>query len=406
MTDTTAGVCIGPMPMSVEATGALDAANAAVLHRIGWPADNVGPVGADAGTGVLFALTARRMQVSDRQELLPGLRRWLMSATGAVGHYGLFGNGLAGFVVGLDHAAQVQPVLEPLAAVARNRLLAWIHRSPWRGEEVDWVDYDLIQGPSGNALVLCAAATPANQLTPLRAHLAALCTPDLPGLRVGKRHPGEPRDFNFQRVNTGLGHGIPGVIAALCALIRACGPAPDLLLALDNAAQFLVSACYRDEHGVLSWRPMHDASDAAPTHAREQVWCYGAPGVSWALWDAAQLLADASLAEFGLDAVGSLCAAWNDERYLLERHPGSTLCICHGAAGVLCIADAFACHAGFEPAARLREHLFGYLMDRLPAITALAEVDSTMLTGATGILAALDSVRGGPRSWLCQLGLR
>ncbi|MGI9148881.1 MAG: lanthionine synthetase LanC family protein [Chloroflexota bacterium] len=406
MTHTSAAVRTGHTTMSVGAADALDAASFTILRQFPPPAENATRRGADAGTGLLFALTARRIQPAERQELLPGLRHWLMSATGEVSHYGVFGNGLSGFVVGLDHAAQVQPELEPLAAAARDRLLDWIHRSPWQVKEIDWADYDLIYGPSGNALVLCAAATPASQLAPLRDQLTALCTPGLPGLRVGRRHSGDPQDFNLHRVNTGLGHGVPGVVAALCALIRACGPAPDLLLALDNAAQFLVRACYRDAHGVLSWRPMHDASDAAPLHAREQVWCYGGPGVSWALWDAAQLLGDASLAEFGLAAVGSLCAAWDGERYLLERHPGSTLCICHGAAGVLSVADAFARHAGFAPAARLRDHLFEYLMDRLPAIIALAEVDSTMLTGASGVLAALDLVRGGPRSWLCQLGLR
>ncbi len=82
------------------------------------------------------------------------------------------------------------------------------------------------------------------------------------------------------------------------------------------------------------------------------------------------------------------------------------LAICHGAAGTLAVADAFARYAALREAADLRDELYQYLLDRVDQIADLARIDMTMLNGAGGIVSVMLSVHGGARSWLCQIALR
>jgi hypothetical protein len=60
--------------------------------------------------------------------------------------------------------------------------------------------------------------------------------------------------------------------------------------------------------------------------------------------------------------------------------PGGQLWFCHGPAGVLAIADAFALHTGLEPAARLADHLCRFLLERSSDLTDRAATDLTMLS--------------------------
>jgi hypothetical protein len=53
--------------------------------------------------------------------------------------------------------------------------------------------------------------------------------------------------------------------------------------------------------------------------------------------------------------------------FYLDEDLRSRLGFCHGAAGVLAIADAFALHTGLEPARRLSDHLAAFLVERLSA---------------------------------------
>jgi hypothetical protein len=99
-----------------------------------------------------------------------------------------------------------------------------------------------------------------------------------------------------------------------------------------------------------------------------------------------------------VDAVDTLCAAYDPDHHL-DHDP---LAVCHGAAGVLLVADAFARHAGSSPAAALRAELTRYLTARLDEVTRL---DATLLSGAAGVLAALLTTAGGDRGWLPCLAL-
>jgi hypothetical protein len=432
-----------------------------LLHRVLAGPDPGHPVRAgDGGVGVLAGLLHRRPGPGP----VPAhwLAGWLTGQRDEVGCGGLYGSGLTGHAVGLAYAATAQPRLRRLAALRRAQLAGWIGAGPWRTDADGWSDYDLMTGAAGVLLGLTGLPDPAPaELDPVAAYLTDLAgDDDLRRLRV-VRHPRQPAtagggpagngsadggtaggtggggsagggtvgggraggglagsgtagsglagggtvDGPGGGPDNGLGHGLPGVLAALTAACRRAGAGPRTAAALRRVAGRLRDVSYVDGAGVVSWPPRGGAGDPAVT-VRRQAWCYGTPGVAWALWDAAQVLGDRDLAGFAAAAMATLCAAWDDERYLYGDEPGDRLGVCHGAAGVLAVADAFARHAGHAPAARLRDHLDGQLRGRAAAVADLARTDLSLLTGAAGVLAVLLTAAGGDRAWLPLLALR
>ncbi|MFJ8819247.1 lanthionine synthetase LanC family protein [Amycolatopsis thermoflava] len=308
----------------------------------------------DAGAAVLAAL------LGDHPASRAALRAWLRAIPRCSGA-GLHG-GFAGVLAGLRLAARVDPALGPLADRTAARLAA---RGRWRSREVGFADYDLVSGPAGLLAVLPGAQA-------AREHLATLAVPE--GFRIGGAAPAWAQGG----VVTGLAHGVAGPLAVLGP-----GGAPDL-------ASWLVEHQETDELGVVSWRSRPDGARRAVV--RRQAWCYGTPGISWALWTAG-----GSFAEAGLRAMDTLCAAYDEEVHLSDN----PLSLCHGAAGVLLIADAFARRS--PVGGLLRDRLLRFLHARLPEV--LAMTDLSLLTGAIGVLAALLTAEGADREWLPLLAL-
>src|SRR4030095_7907082 len=92
--------------------------------------------------------------------------------------------------------------------------------------------------------------------------------------------------------------------------------------------------------------------------ARRPAWCHGTPGVAWQLAEAGRSLGDTELHGVALRAMTALADGWNDDVHLDAGTAGDRLSFCHGAAGVLAIADAFALHTRLDPARRLADHLY------------------------------------------------
>jgi hypothetical protein len=135
--------------------------------------------------------------------------------------------------------------------------------------------------------------------------------------------------------------------------------------------------------------------------------------VAWTLWDAGRLLEDSSLQLLGEEAMRSFCRVFDPDYHFFDAYYhfnkddiSEDLAICHGASGILAVADAFARHAGLSDAASFRDDLDLYLLDRVNQIADIATTDMTMLNGAGGIVSVMLTVHGGPRSWLCQIALR
>ncbi|MFF9593238.1 lanthionine synthetase LanC family protein [Streptomyces sp. NPDC014646] len=401
-----------------------------VLARL--VAQTRGPAGPGAGTGADCAAgpgADRAVGASAER----AVEAWARSIGHGPGHCGLYDGGLAGTLVGLRLGARIHPSLHRAADRLRDHLLDQAWRRPWRTVDVGLPDYDLVGGPSGTLLALCVG-TPQpkrSQLMPFTAHLTELCdSGDLYRLRVGQ-YSGHPRLGWLQgRVNTGMGHGVAGLVTALAAAVRHVGPWPELLDALRGATRWLVRQSFDDARSVRSWDGAGlDGPPPAGVRAR-QAWCCGNPGVTWALWDAADALGDRSLADWAADAFTTLAERYDEDVHLGGAPLADRLWLCHGAAGVLVVADAFHRHARLPAAAALGSRMAEYLVRRLPAafaspaptsVVASAPVPASasgeprtsgasrtsLLVGVPGALSALLTVvHGAPRDWLPCLGLR
>ncbi|MFE3181824.1 lanthionine synthetase LanC family protein [Streptomyces violascens] len=350
----------------------------------------------DFGPAVLASLIAGpRRPPPDAPESL-AVAAWLRQLRHGCNHPGLFGWGLAGYLLGLRSAALTWPGLGGLVERARKELAA---TASWQAENLAWYDYDLVTGTSGTLLVLASdpACTP-DDLEATATHLTALCTrDDLQGLRVGHYKDEQMRGWNHGRVNTGMAHGATGVTAALCRAAEAGGLSDELASALRRLATWLVEHSATGDRGLCSWPIAGGLSDLP---LRPQAWCYGTPGISWTLWETGRVLSDPRLQAFALDAAASFLRAYDEDIHQPD------LSVCHGIPGLILICDAFDRYTPLQGAGELRDRLLRGLLDRLDEVAVLAEHDCTLLSGATGACAVLLTLRSGTRSWLPAFGLR
>jgi lantibiotic biosynthesis protein len=371
----------------------------------------------DPGVPVLAALTCDARTPGADESAARAVAVWARTAGRGPGHCGLYDGGLAGTLVGLRLGARVQPRLHAVADRLRDHLVRSAPTRARRREQVAFPDYDLIVGPSGTLLALCAGTHPTRgRLRPFAGHLAVLCDADeLPRLRTAG-YAGHPYlDWLNGRINTGMGHGVAGVVAALAAAVRHLGPDPapglgsypGLTAALRHATGWLTRQSFVDARAIRTWDGAGlDGPPPAGARAR-QAWCYGTPGVSWALWDAADAIGDRERAAWAAAAFTTLAERYDEDFHLFGDRPADVLALCHGAAGVLAVADAFDHHAGLPAAAALKARILAHVLDRLPAVEALGAECMGLLDGAAGPLCALlTTALGASRAWLPCLGLR
>jgi hypothetical protein len=402
------------MPRSVESRGHTDTAVPALAVRLldAWaarPRESTAEHVSDPGVPVLAALVHGTGVPGADESAARAVAVWARTAGRGPGHRGLYDGGLAGTLVGLRVGARVQPRLHAAADRLRDHLVRSAPARHRHSEQVTFPDYDLIVGPSGILLALCAGARPApHEIEPFAGYLAALCdADDLPRLRTAG-YAGHPYlDWLDGRINTGLGHGVAGVAAALTAAVRRLGPDPGLLRALRHATGWLTRQSFVDDRAIRTWDGAGlDGPPPAGARAR-QAWCYGAPGVSWALWDAADASGDQETAAWAAAAFTTLAEHYDEDFHLFGDRPSDLLGLCHGAAGVLAVADAFDRHAALPAAAGLKARLLSHVQDRLPAVEALGKECMGLLGGAAGPLCALlTTVHGASRAWLPCLALR
>lgn len=350
--------------------------------------------GPDLGPVVLATL------VTDRVLALDAVRAWLRLGARCGPGLGLFG-GLGGMVAGLRMIADLHTDVAPVAERTAASIAAATPR--WRRRDVGFADYDLIGGPAGVVLANLVGRQPVRVPVVAEEHLVALAAPGLTGFLIGA-HQGHPLvGWTQGGVVTGLAHGVAGPLAALSLATAHGARSPETVRAIRHLSSWLLAERATDARGIVSW-PRRGPAAGRVGVVRRQGWCYGSPGVSWALWTAGRAMLHNGLDEGvpvcdeAVAAMRSLCEGYDPDVHL-DHDP---LAICHGAAGVLLIADAFATHAGLVRAAALRDDLADHLRARLDEV---ARLDATLLSGASGVLAALLTVAGGDRSWLRCLAL-
>lgn len=361
--------------------------------------------GHDSGPMVLASVSQSMGAISTHlaQEVA---RRWLDELPHHIQSLGSFG-GMGGFLAGVRAGISIDDDFSSLREHLLDRTSCWLTDVQWRTSAVAWVDYDLFRGPAG--LVL-AGATPGSRtgaFAPAARHLARLCgDPGLEGLRAGTEID-LPSAFNLGRINTGMGHGVTGVAAALRHATETLEDGDKYRPALRRACDWLVEEAFLADREFITWPAVgRDGAKASGDADRRQAWCYGTPGIAWTLWDAGRVLGDESLQILGEEAMRSFCRVFDIDFCYPMEDSSEELAICHGVAGTLAVADAFARHAALHEAALLRDRLEVHLLDRVDQINTIATTDMTLLGGAAGIVSAMLTARGGARNWLCQLALR
>ncbi|MEU1013783.1 lanthionine synthetase LanC family protein [Streptomyces sp. NPDC005890] len=355
--------------------------------------------------------------VADDRAATAAVAVWSRTAGRGPSHPALYDGGLAGTLVGLHLGAGLHPGLRPAA----DRLATHLRTRPprYRTHHVAFPDYDLISGPAGTLLALCTTGGhgerggPGGQppWQPLATHLALLCDDEELGrLRTGHYAHHPQLAWVHGRINTGMGHGVAGLTTALTAALRRTSTGTDLAsslaTALGRATRWLIRHAYDDERGIRTWPAAGPGSPPAPAAHPRQAWCYGTPGITWALWDAADALGDTTTADWATAAFTTLAEHYDETFHLYGDSPGDRLGLCHGAAGVLAVADAFDRHARLPAAATLKNRLTHHLTDRL-APPWPAGWGADLLTGLPGVLATLlTTAHTAPRTWLSCLGLR
>lgn len=333
-------------------------------------------------------------------------QRWLDDLPDQVLSLGSFG-GMGGFLAGVRAGIEIDDDFSSLYVRLLEQTSRWLTTVEWRTSSVAWVDYDLFRGPAGLVLAGATNGVATAALAPAAQHLARLCAdPALESLRAGTDIQ-LPSAFNHGRINTGMGHGVAGVASALRHAVETFEDGDSYRPALRHASDWLVEQAFLADGDFITWPAVgRDGAKASGPADRRQAWCYGTPGVAWTLWDAGRVLGDASLQVLGEAAMQSFCRVFDiDFNYPMENG-AEELAICHGVAGTLAVADAFARYASLREAESLRGQLELYLLDRIDNISRLAETDMTMLSGAAGIISVMLSAHGGARSWLCQIALR
>jgi hypothetical protein len=406
-------VATGPL-VRASARAVLDAY---VRHYGGAPV----PDGAmeDPGPLVLAALLSR-FDAPAEQAATGATELWLRRC-GFPGPYvlGLFDGGLAGHLLALATGADTWPGMRLLALRNRDRVAAAASVVPWRATQVGWSDYDVIGGPAGTLLSLTVdPACRAEECTPVVERLVSLCHgAHLGRLRVGvAEYRDDPvRGFNYGRVNTGVGHGVAGIALGLVAAADIGALPGSGRAALRRIGRWLAAQSFVDSRGVRAWAPVgRDNPPVSPDGvgvarirgaARRHGWCHGTPGIAWALWESARVLGDVALRDLAVEAIDSFVTAYDEDFHLADDYPDKTG-ICHGAAGLLLILDAFDRHADLPGAGPLGERCADFLAARLDRVVAATVTDHTLLTGSTGVLAALLTYWYTGRSWLRAVGLR
>jgi Lanthionine synthetase C-like protein. len=361
--------------------------------------------GHDSGPMVLAGVAHSMGAISDHLARQVA-RRWLDELPHQIQSLGSFG-GMGGFLAGVRAGIAIDSEFSSLYERLLDKTSRWLTHAQWRTSAVAWVDYDLFRGPAGLVLAGAADGSPTGPFAPAAQHLARLCEdPRLEGLRAGTEID-VPSAFNRGRINTGMGHGVTGVAAALRHATETFEDGESYRPALRRACDWLVEETFLADRDFITWPAVgRDGAKAAGDADRRQAWCYGTPGIAWTLWDAGRVLGDASLQLLGEEAMRSFCRVFDIDFCYPMEDSSEELAICHGVAGTLAVADAFARHAALPEATVFRARLELYLLDRVNRIDAIANTDMTMLGGAAGMVSVILTARGGARSWLSQLALR
>ncbi|MFC3997331.1 lanthionine synthetase C family protein [Nocardiopsis sediminis] len=328
-------------------------------------------------------------------------------------------DGTAGFAWVLAEFARSEPRYLP----ALDRLLARLEEQvsalpPPDGGGAASRDYDAISGAAGAlAAVLKAGEVAGGRDTLAHTLVGRLLDYTATGADAVPHwysppalHPAAApwyRDrFPHGMYNLGFAHGLPGVLAALCAAASR-GIGGSAVVARIRALSAWLAEHRIDDADGPSWpgalqaRPGTRLPDSgAPMPPARTAWCYGAPGVAAALLSAAAVTGDTAPRDLAVAALERV------DRTPEAEQQAFAPTLCHGRAGLLACYRRAHTATGLPTLRRMadsalaevyaqasREH--PYVFADQPRPGSLAHTPG-LLEGAAGVLLALLGEPGTP----------
>jgi lantibiotic modifying enzyme len=371
--------------------------------------------------GIALALLYATDVLQDESLLRSGQRLLRRAAEATAGSpmttAGLY-SGTAGFAWVLAEFTRREPRYRKSLRSTATRLAEQVSTLPRvePGEGIPQQEYDVIAGAAGQLATLARLAqvleespgdpvvTAAESLVEYLARVTGTDGAGRPHWYVAPRFypaafPWYRECFPHGMYNLGVAHGMPGVLAALCAAAEA-GLSAAIARDRVGAMASWLAGHQLDEPGGPGWAPALSADPVtrAPVFDPGQepgraAWCYGTPGVAITLFSAADVLAEPGLAAVAGAALDRVTRSSAHERQAFAPT------LCHGQAGLLMIgrrahawtgADRFLvmqdeCLRALAEAADERNT---YVFADEPAAGKIVQ-NPGMLTGAAGILLAL-----------------
>jgi lantibiotic biosynthesis protein len=233
-------------------------------------------------------------------------------------------------------------------ACRQHQRLAFFRSRP--GPGVSWQEYDMVNGLSRTLRALLdalddplqASASVESAVTATLRHFVRISQPievdghEIPGWWVPRsRQPGRLERQRFLRgnFNLGLAHGVAGPLALISLALQRGHEVSGQRDSIRRFADWLAGWVLHDENGCywpcwVEWTAQVAAERSADGVTRT-AWCYGAPGVAYALYQAGTAL---GVARWERVALAGLRATLDRDESSWHLD-GPT--VCHGYAGLL-----------------------------------------------------------------------
>jgi hypothetical protein len=286
--------------------------------------------------------------------------------------------GLAGVCQVVAHlatsSAEYQPLHKQLTRLLFEQTMRQYHSMHTLEEGATFHEYDVISGPSGiGAYALLHWDDPdAPALLNLLLNRFLSLTQPSPHAKGHLRFyipPQRAPHASFLHhlpegaTDLGFAHGIAGVLAFLSLAALEHFHPPGLLETIARLVHWLLAVRCEDHEGI-GWATSVPKHIHAPLRPGRPAWCYGTPGVAWALWLAGRALGQPSWQQVAITAIEST------ERAIFEAQQLPSPILCHGLSGVILLLEGFLAAGATTPRLlQLRERCIQELFHRLTSVS-------------------------------------
>ena len=211
----------------------------------------------------------------------------------------------------------------------------------YRKNPVNELFYDVMYGITGTGNYLLNFSYKdeiKDTLNNILRYIMELCDPDYTDIPKFTVDPHDSPLFTAIRnkgekyVNLGVSHGIPGMLLFLIKSYEAGIGDQKQLDTIKFVANYISKCCIKKEKEIF-WESQKIVGmrNMGATAARD-AWCYGTPGVAYALLRASKILRDEEMYYLAVDSM---------KLSIKERREIISPTFCHGLSGLCCLARKF-----------------------------------------------------------------